>query len=114
MTEFVEFRFQNLGYDLIDEAKNEVYVNIERVVRTKPYNGMKQPTPVGGTLGIETVMAVKYRGDAANRFRWELHERDIIYTGTTDEYGMSHIPIKVSYSKPKHFTLKIFIGSVDS
>lgn len=113
MTEFVEFRFQSSGYNLIDEARDEVYVNIERVVRTKPYDGMKQPTPAGGMLGVETIMVLRYRGDIARGFRWELSDRDITHVGVTDEHGTSRVPVKLSYGESKHFVLKIFIDNAN-
>lgn len=110
MTSSVEFHFQNIDYTLIDEAKDEVYVNIERIMRTKPYEGMKQPTPVGGMLGLETIMTVKYRGDLASDFTWELSSGDVTCVGITDKDGRADLPIPIFYDRPRDFDLKILIN----
>lgn len=110
MTHIVEFSFQNDDYNLIEEAKEDVYLKIERVVRTKPYDGMKQPTPFGGLLGLETVMTVKYRGNVG-QYAWELINGGSCITGMTDAKGVhSGLPVPMAYGNPKIFRLKILIS----
>lgn len=110
MDPLVEFEFQNLDYGLINEAKNEVYVNIDRECRTVPFVGMKQPTPIGGMLGCEAVLKLQHKGKIAAKYRWELYISDqLLQSGVTDINGRSgDFPIPLAYGNPMTYKIKIF------
>lgn len=83
-----EFEFQNHDFGLIEEAKDDLYVRIERECRTAPFPGMKQPTPVGGILGHEVVLTIKHFGERVDKYRWELVLDDVaVANGVTDAKG---------------------------
>ena len=105
----VEFDFLNLDYGLIDEAKDEVYVNIDRECRTKPFVGMNQPTPAGGQLGCEAVLKRKYKGESVD-CRWEIYLSDqLVQSGTTDPKGRSaDLDIPMPYGMLTKYKIKIF------
>ena len=110
MDSLAEFEFQNLDFELINEAKDEVYVKLERECRTEPFVGMKQPTPRGGILGSETVLRVKYEGKTAE-YRWEIYlAEQLVLKGTTDAKGRSgELGIPLCYGEPpKIYKIKIF------
>ena len=113
-----EFEFKNLDFELIDQAINEVYINIDRIFRTAPLVGMKQPTPRGGMLGYEAVLKLKFKGQPAFRYRWELYIADqliqsgitidrINHTGNLESYA-GDLDIALPYGEPITYKLKIF------
>lgn len=113
-----EFEFKNLDFELIDQAIDEVYINIDRVFRTTPLVGMKQPTPRGGMLGYEAILKIKYKGQPAFRYRWELYITDqLIQSGITidrknragdlESYA-GDLDIALPYGEPIIYKIKIF------
>ena len=107
----VEFSFNNDDYNIIEEAKEDIYVKIERVVRTQPFEGMKQPTPIGGFLGLETIMNVKHRGNVG-QYTWELTDGESSCFGMTGQDGLYiGLPIPIAYGSYKTFRLKISVES---
>lgn len=110
MKSLAEFEFLNHDFELIEEAKDEVYVKIERECRTSPMPGMKQPTPVGGMLGHEAVLTVKHRGERVKDYRWEIyHANSLVCSGATDAKGTAHdLQIPLPYGNPQSYSIKIF------
>lgn len=107
-----EFEFQNHDFKLLQEAKDEVYVQIDRECRRTPFPNMKQPTPRGGILGMEAVLVIKHRG-LPGIFEWELfHNDNHIQSGQTNDKGISGaLNIPLSYGSLSDFKIKVF--SVD-
>ena len=73
----------------ITEVGDENYnVTVERQFRTAPFLGMKQPTPFGAFLGMDTVLRVYYKGRPATSHTFTL-SRDgvIIQNGVLDHEG---------------------------
>ena len=110
MESLAEFEFQNHEFELLEEAKDEVYARIERECRTTPFVGMKQPTPVGGMLGHELVLTVKHNGIRVKGYCWELlKDGASIASGITDAKGQCrNLPIPFPYTGLQSYTLKIY------
>lgn len=110
MEPLAEFEFENDDFELIEEAKDEVYVKIERECRTTPFVGMKQPTPAGGMLGYEAVLTVKHFGERVADYRWEIFQNDIaLAAGITDHNGIyRNLPIPMPYNRSTLYSIKIF------
>lgn len=108
--EQVEFEFINNEYELIEEVKNNIYIKIDRECRTTTFVGMKQPTPVGGILGYETILLIKHDGKPAKEYYWELFtENKYIASGITDENGICRsIPIKFPYGTHQAYKIRIY------
>ena len=101
-----EFEFKNLDFELINQAINEVYINIDRVFRTAPLAGMKQPTPRGGMMGYEAILKLKYKGQPAFRYRWELY--------ITDQYRTTLIQSGITIDRKDHTgKLESYAGNLD-
>ncbi|MHA1288932.1 MAG: hypothetical protein ACTSPB_16190 [Candidatus Thorarchaeota archaeon] len=104
-----EFEFENHDFELIEEAKNEVYVKIERICRTTPFVGMKQPTPIGGILGYEAILTIKHLGELVS-YPWTISQSgDTIAEGLTDMQGKSeNLPIPMNYGRLQTYTVAVF------
>ena len=59
-------------------------------MRIEPFAGMKQPTPDGGILGIDTIMLIQKDGLPQNNIMWRLFDGPkLIQSGYTDRFGLS-------------------------
>tara|TARA_R110000868_G_scaffold20153_5_gene85604 strand:- start:4773 stop:5231 length:459 start_codon:yes stop_codon:yes gene_type:complete len=109
-----DFEFDNSDdFELIKEAKDDVYVKIERECRIIPFVGMKQPTPSGGILGYEAVLTVKHLGEPF-LCRWEIYNNTtLIASGTTDVNGTSgDLPIPMAYGNMTKYQIKILAPEI--
>jgi len=110
-----EFEFKNDDFELIEEAKDDVYVKIERECRITPFVGMKQPTPTGGMLGYEVVLTIKYLGEIVSNCPWEILQNDTIIAATKQVTWLPDInityrslPIPIPYGCVGLYKIKIY------
>ena len=105
-----EFEFENDEFELIEEAKDEVYIKIERECRITPFVGMKQPTPLGGMLGYEAVLTIKHFGELVPNYRWEIFQNDTaLAAGITNANGVYRdLPIPMPYGQSDAYSIRIF------
>jgi len=83
------FTFSNNTFNILEKDLKGVYINIKRLIKTNPYEGMKQPCPPGAMMGAEAVLELKYQGKPVS-WMWKLKKnRRIIQKDKTDEHGFS-------------------------
>ena len=79
----------NHRYFITDAGDENYNVIIYREMRLTPYEGMKQPTPVGAILGWDTVMRVLYKGKPAYNHTFKLGlQGEMIQSGHFNHDGM--------------------------
>jgi len=93
---------------LHQESKDDVHVKIDRKLRREPLLGMKQPTPPGAMLGWEASLSVMYKGQIADGYPFELHEKfGEAQKGLTDANGVASLDIEFPEIRRSEFTLHI-------
>lgn len=109
MNLLAEFEFANSEFDILEQTSGDLYIKLARECRTIPFVGMKQPTPPGAMLGMETVLLLKYLG-MPDRFNWELFcDNTLIQIGTTNEKGISgDLDVSMPESTRKDYCIKIY------
>lgn len=85
----VEFAFKNHdGFEVFEGTDGAFHIRVYRRTRTKPFEGMRQPTPAGGIMGLETVISVKELGLDAVDLKYEIYREDrLVEFGHTDSNG---------------------------
>jgi hypothetical protein len=81
---------------------------IERRLRTKPFLGMRQPTPYGAFLGLECVLLLGDKNQAKG-YRFRLFEENKeIFGGFIKEKGISEdLQIPLSFRGIKNYSIEI-------
>jgi hypothetical protein len=71
---------------------------------------MSQSTPIGGMLGYEAILTIKYQGERVDGYRWEIHKSgNLICSGTTDKRGSSNdLQIPMPFGNPQPYVIKVF------
>lgn len=85
-----EFCFPNNFIALTRQGNQELLLVVDRKMRTKPFQGMKQPVPYGAVMGYEAYLTILHMGRPAKDFAWELWRGDkLVQQGKTDTDGYS-------------------------
>lgn len=85
-------------YFITKQSVDDLHIHMRREMRRAPFLGMKQPAPHNSIMGMDTVMILKFKGQAAIGYRWTLvKDYQVIQKGITDHNGMS-VGIDVKFS----------------
>jgi len=83
-------------YTVHKEAKDEIYIRLERKLRRRPLVGMKQPTPIGAMLGWEGALEIQNKGKTAAGYRWKFYRSgNLEQEGRTDELGEDSLEMDI-------------------
>jgi hypothetical protein len=90
------YTINNHKYELLSVSTEDYNILIYREQRLLPFVGMRQPAPVGSTLGISVVMSVMFRGQPARHHIFRIFkDNELIDSGELDGYGQfSGVKIK--------------------
>jgi len=108
------FTFSNNIFNILEKDIEGFYINIKRLVKTNPYEGMKQPCPPGAMMGAEAVLELKYQGKPVS-WIWKLKKnRRIIQKDKTDEHGFSRgLDICMPYDNLTKYSITIVLDIDD-
>lgn len=85
-------------YFITKQSVDDLYIHIRREMRRTSFLGMKQPVPINGIMGMDVVMVLKVKGQAAVGYKWTLvRNHQVIQKGITDHNGMS-VGINIEFS----------------
>ncbi len=86
-----QFEFRAHDYFITEQAVNDVYVLIKRSMRQCKLPNMSIPSPSNSLMGMDTTLSVKYNGQPAQYFPYELLlDGQSIQIGKTDNVGISY------------------------
>jgi len=104
----MEFNFNNHEHNLLKDQAEDLYVQIKRVARRTPFQGMKQPAPHGSIMGMETVVEVVYKGKPASFMQWELlRDNQPHQMGLLDKDGKAG-ELRIPLDDDATFTIRFF------
>ena len=85
-------------YFITEQAIDELYIYMHREMRRVSLTNMKQPAPINGLMGMDTILIIKYKGQPCCNIKWALTKNNKkIQSGATDHNGMS-FGLDVAYS----------------
>ena len=79
----IKITFSNHKYHILETSVDDFYVCIDRILRIAPLAGMKQPTPLGGSMGSCMLIHAKYLGQPAAGVFYACYRNGIAISGGT-------------------------------
>lgn len=98
------FKFVNSQYELMEEAKNDIYVKLERHMLYS--NRIAHGAPLGTIQGYQTKIEILHRGKPNHHLVWELSSNR--KTIAADVSLQNIIPLPISYDDQQKYQIKIY------